>query len=105
MDGNGAEAVEAAAAAEGRPPWLRNDDAAAALAARDAHHHLWPVVVFLADVLEELRLRVPPLRVAGGPRRRVRARIVDRDLVLHRREVETGDAFDGAELRRVWHGP
>src|SRR5690606_35293827 len=68
-----------------------------------ADHALGVEVVFVAEVVERLVLGDPRDQPAAAPRIRVRARVVDRDLVDERVDIAPRDAPNRTELRRVRH--
>src|SRR5687768_17510540 len=56
------------------------------------------VVLLLADVLEQLRAVLPAQVHGGGPRLRIRAGIVGRQLITHPGQVGSSDPFDRVQL-------
>ena len=64
----------------------------------DADQEIRGEIVILADVFEEFLLSVPPHHKATGPLARIRARVVDRDFVLHCLRIRARESFDHVEL-------
>src|SRR5690606_14426879 len=70
-----------------------------------ADHQLVSVVRLLANVLEKLRAFAPRELERAGPRSRVRARIVDGDLVVDHALVDARKPLDGVHLLRMRQAP
>src|SRR6188472_2534306 len=81
------------------------DDRARAVDARAlaADHELDGVVRLLARILEELDAAIEAQIETALPLRRIRARIVDRDLEADRLGVLTREPLDRMQLVRVRH--
>src|SRR5688572_19770675 len=63
-----------------------------------ADHQRGGVVLLLADILEKLRAVLPAQAEAALPGRRVRARVVDGELVVDRREIGSREALEGTQF-------
>src|SRR5262245_4516605 len=84
------------------PYSLRQDPTGAIHEFLSPDHQLRCKVVVLADVLEQLLSRIPEKEEPAGPWRRIRAGIIDRDLVLHGVGVGAREPFSQVQLFGGW---